>query len=111
MSLSEYKLLKGYTIPPPPRYNISSGLHWIQQPFVRICSINNDLRSFQENTFHCNVITVESINRVISNPNLALFLYRAISFETREEYGILNNFNVPMNTPMRLIGYILDLSN
>jgi len=104
MSLGEYKLLKGYTIPPPPRFNINSGLHWVPQPSIRICSshhFNNEYR-VNENTFQCRVITVDSIN---------LFLYKAISIETREEYGILNNFNVPMDTPMRLIAYILDLNN
>jgi len=113
MSLGEYKLLKGYTIPPPPRFNINSGLHWVPQPSIRICSshhFNNEYR-VSENTFQCRVITVDSINRIVSNPNLVLFLYKAISIETREEYGILNNFNVPMDTPMRLIAYILDLNN
>ena len=113
MSLGEYKLLKGYTIPPPPRFNINSGLHWVPQPSIRICSshhYNNEYR-VNENTFQCRVITVDSINRIVSNPNLVLFLYKAISIETREEYGILNNFNVPMDTPMRLIAYILDLNN
>lgn len=113
MFKNDYKLLRGYKSPIQESIMISSGLHWIEQPrfFIPIITDSHRGREISSRLFECQVISVSSINNVLSDPNKTIILYQAVCPTTLQVYNHLTRQDLPMDRYLRLIGIIINLNN